>query len=210
MVGISGRRAVFRQSVDDSSSKSRGTSRDWSSVHARDRKIVAACLAGDEDAWTALWETYGPMVKAVARRAGCNDDDVSEVLQRTALIALQGLGRLRQPEKLAGWLAGIARFQVIELRRSRRPASELTETSAVTNGAFDEDLVVEQETARLYAALKTLDERCQRIVIRLELDDPPASYQEVAAEVGLASTSIGPIRGRCLKKLRRQIEVSRK
>lgn len=193
---------------DAKPSRDRGT-RDWTGVHERDRALVAGCLAGDGDAWTRLWLTYGPLVKATARRAGCNDEDVSEILQRTALVALQGLERLRSPEKLAGWLAAIARFQVLEMRRSRKPTAELADNAAVTVVGIEEALVRDEETARLYAALKTLGERCQKIIRRLELDEPPATYQEVAVEVGLAPTSIGPIRRRCLKRLRRRFELSR-
>lgn len=182
----------------------------WAQVRRRDRRLVTACLGGDGKAWDDLWQLYGPLVKATARRSGCCDDDVSEVLQRTALVALQGLERLRQPEKLAGWLVGIARFQVIELYRSRRPADGVVDGLLTTGEDTELALVREQEVARLYSALTALDPRCRTIITRLELDDPPVSYQEVAEEVGLAPTSIGPIRRRCLKRLRKIYEVSQK
>jgi RNA polymerase sigma factor (sigma-70 family) len=184
--------------------------RGWVQVQRRDRAIVTACLSGDEAAWTDLWRHYGPLVKATARRSGCCDDDVSEVLQRTALVALQGLERLRQPEKVAGWLVGIARFQVIELYRSRRPTTEVVEGLLTTGEDTEQALVRDQEVARLYSALTGLDTRCRTIITRLELHDPPATYQEVAEEVGLAPTSIGPIRRRCLQRLRKLYEVSHK
>lgn len=125
-------------------------------------------------------------------------------------MALQGLERLRQPEKLAGWLVGIARFQVIELHRSRRPTTEVLEGLLTTGEDTEQTLVREQEVARLYSALTALDPRCRAIITRLELDDPSASYQEVAEEVSLAPTSIGPIRRRCLQRLRKLYEVSQK
>jgi DNA-directed RNA polymerase specialized sigma subunit len=33
------------------------------------------------------------------------------------------------------------------------------------------------------------------------LTDPPASYAEVGAAIGVGETSISPLRSRCLKKL---------
>ncbi len=192
-------------------SKSPGNQdRKWLQVRERDRRLVAACLAGASEAWDELWRLYGPLVKATARRSGCSDDDVSEVLQRTALITLQGLERLRQPEKLAGWLVGIARFQAIELHRSRRSTAEVAEGLKTTGEDTEKALVREQEAAQLYSAMMALDPRCRTIIKRLDLDDPPASYREVGEEVGLAPTSIGPIRRRCLKRLRKLFEVSQK
>ena len=49
--------------------------------------------------------------------------------------------------------------------------------------------------------LKTLEERCQKIIAMLYLRVSAASYSEVAAEVGVGETSISPLRSRCLKKL---------
>jgi DNA-directed RNA polymerase specialized sigma24 family protein len=37
-------------------------------------------------------------------------------------------------------------------------------------------------------------------------EDPPLPYAEVATRLGLAEGSIGFVRGRCLKKLREQLE----
>ena len=196
--------------MSSGSKAGRGKDQDWVQVRDRDRRLVAACLGGASEAWDELWRLYGPLVKATARRAGCSDDDVSEVLQRTALIALQGLERLRQPEKLAGWLAGVARFQVIELHRSRRPTTDLAVGLRTTGEDTEKELVREQEIAQLYSALMALDPRCRAIITKLDLDDPPASYREVGAQVGLAPTSIGPIRRRCLKRLRKIFEVSQK
>jgi DNA-directed RNA polymerase specialized sigma24 family protein len=44
------------------------------------------------------------------------------------------------------------------------------------------------------------------MVSMLFFDDPPRPYQEVAKELGVASGSIGFIRGRCLKKMRQLLE----
>jgi hypothetical protein len=40
----------------------------------------------------------------------------------------------------------------------------------------------------------------------LFFEAPPRPYQQVAAALGLATGSIGFIRGRCLARLRRQLE----
>jgi len=162
---------------------------------------VARCLGGDEDAWTELWRRYGPVVKAVARRAGCDGEEARDVLQRVALVALQDLGRLRDPAKLPGWLAGIARYQALEVVRRRRPGEKLHAWSAITEPDPGRAIDCDRELAILRQALLLLDERCGRLIRRLDLKEPADSYREVAEAEGLSPTSIGPIRGRCLRRL---------
>jgi len=171
---------------------------------------VKACLAGDEAAWVELWVRYGPVVKAVARRTGCDVEEARDVLQRVALVALQGLDRLREPEKLPGWLAGVARFQAKEVIRRRRPGDELHPWSAVDNRTPEEALERHQRLAQVRQALFRLDERCRRLIQRLDLNEPRDSYEDVAASEGLAPSSIGPIRRRCLRRLKKiLLEMSR-
>jgi RNA polymerase sigma factor (sigma-70 family) len=174
--------------------------------HIADRSLVASCLKGDEEAWAELWIRYGPVVKAVARRVGCDPEEAKDVLQRVALVALQGLDRLRDPEKLAGWLAGTARYQALEVIRKRRPGEQLFPGSAVHQPDPEESMQRDRDVMALRRALLDLDERCRRLIQSLDLEDPPVSYRDVAEAEGLAPSSIGPIRRRCLKRLGKIVE----
>jgi len=175
-------------------------------ARARDRSLVTSCLAGSEEAWVELWTRYGPLVKAVSRKVGCDVEEAQDVLQRVALVALQSLDRLRDPDKLAGWLAGTARYQSLEVIRNRRPSEQLHPGSALHDPAPEEALQRDRDLAILRRALSELDERCRRLIRRLDLAEPPDSYRDVAAAEGLAPSSIGPIRRRCLRRLRKLIE----
>lgn len=179
---------------------------DVAAARARDRRMVAACLEGDEAAWAELWELYGPVVKAVARRTGCNAEEARDVLQRVALVALQGLDRLREPEKLAGWLAGTARYQSLEVIRQRRGGDQLHPGAAVYSPAPEDDLQRDRDLIVLRRALSGLDRRCRRLIHSLDLKEPPDSYHDVAEAEGLAASSIGPIRRRCLERLGKIVE----
>lgn len=171
-----------------------------------DRTLVKSCLKGDEEAWVELWTRYGPVVKAVARRVGCDAEEAKDVLQRVALAALQGLDRLRDPEKLGGWLAGTARFQALEVIRKRRPGEQLFPGSAVHDPAPEESIQRDRDVLILRRALLDLDERCRRLIQSLDLEDPPVSYRDVAEAEGLTPSSVGPIRRRCLNRLRKIVE----
>lgn len=181
--------------------------RDWSAERTRDRTLVAACLRGDEEAWSTVWQRYGPLVKAVARRTGCDAEEARDVLQRVALVALESLARLRDPGKLGPWLGGIARLQSLETIRQRRPTSALVDDHATHAAAVDDEMVKAEDLGRLRQAFSRLDERCQRLIYRLMLKEPPDSYDEVAAAEDLSPTSIGPIRRRCLNRLRKSVEA---
>ena len=175
--------------------------KDWTAERDHDQKLVIACKGGDEDAWATVWRQYGPLVKSVARRVGCDAEEARDVLQRVALVALQKLDDLRDSRKLASWLAGIARFQSLELVRQRRPASLLREDSAVDNPRYDDEMIRVEDLARLRQAFVQLQARCQRLLHRLMLKEPADSYQDVARDENLSATSIGPIRRRCMKRL---------
>jgi RNA polymerase sigma factor (sigma-70 family) len=167
---------------------------------------VKRCIGGDEEAWVELWTRYGPVVKAVARRAGCDSEEARDVLQRVALAALQGLDGLRDPEKLGGWLAGTARYQAFEVIRRRRPAEQLFAGSAIHQPDPEETIQRDRDLVTLRRALLDLDDRCRRLIQMLDLSDPPVSYRDVAEAEGLTPSSIGPIRRRCLNRLGKIVE----
>jgi DNA-directed RNA polymerase specialized sigma24 family protein len=123
-----------------------------------------------------------------------------------ALVALQNLGTLANPEKLAGWLAGVARYQSLELIRQRRPGADLDGFEPSVDSRADDDLIRDQELTVLRVAFDRLEGRCQRLLRRLELQEPADSYRDVAADEGLSETSIGPIRRRCMQRLRKLVE----
>lgn len=179
----------------------------WMTRRKRSKQLVEACLEGNEEAWVELWEAHAPLVKAVARRTGCDADEAADVLQRVALVAIQRMDRLREPEKLPGWLAGVSRYQAMELIRQRRPFEQLQPWLVVDPSDPGEAYQSEQEAALLHRALLEIDDRCRRMIHRLDLKDPPDSYKEVAESENLAPSSIGPVRRRCLRRLKKIIDT---
>jgi DNA-directed RNA polymerase specialized sigma24 family protein len=81
-------------------------------------------------------------------------------------------------------------------------ADELPEPSVIPNDLLAE---LEQDQA-VRNAVHALPERCRRLVQMLFYEDPPRSYDSVAQELDIAIGSVGFIRGRCLQKMRKQLE----
>lgn len=57
----------------------------------------------------------------------------------------------------------------------------------------------------LREALAGLSSQCLRLIEMLFFRNPPRSYSEVAAELGLEMGSIGFTRQKCLQRLRRRL-----
>ena len=65
-------------------------------------------------------------------------------------------------------------------------------------------VVLDDDNARLWASLGRLTERCQQL-LRIVAAEPRPDYSMIAAELDMPVGSIGPTRGRCLDKLRREL-----
>lgn len=175
-----------------------------------DQRLVRECLRGREEAWEALVEKYRNLVFSIPLKFGLSNEDAADIFQSVWVDLLHDLPTLRQPKALGGWLI---RVTVRRCVRFRRGQSRLgwedadAELAAVADesipGAMLEELEREQV---LRESILELSPRCQRLIGALFFAQPPQSYQQIAADLGLAIGSIGFVRGRCLEQLRRRLE----
>jgi RNA polymerase sigma factor (sigma-70 family) len=172
-------------------------------------ELVDAARAGDSTAWDALVERYSGLVAGVARAHRLREADVADVFQTVWLRLVEGLGSLREPRALPGWLATTTRNECVRsIRMEKRTrltdfADDGDTTVAGPDGKdLDDQLLLEERREALREALAGLPEHC-REVIALLLTDPPTPYEEISARLHMPPGSIGPTRGRCLDKLRR-------
>jgi RNA polymerase sigma factor (sigma-70 family) len=82
-----------------------------------DSELVAACLAGDRNAFGGIVERYQRLLCSLAYSATGSVSESEDVAQEAFLTAWQQLADLREPDKLRAWLCGILRFKVSRLRR---------------------------------------------------------------------------------------------
>jgi RNA polymerase sigma factor (sigma-70 family) len=174
-----------------------------------DAALVADCLAGDRSAWDALLERHGPLVWAVARRAGLDDEDAADVFQNTWIIALEELSRIREPALFGRWLGRVARHQCMRVRRGygiARKALPNVARQDVDETVPDEELVRLEDRSRVHAALDRVGERCAGLLRLLYMDSASPAYAEIADRLDMRIGSIGPTRARCLQRLRGLLE----
>jgi RNA polymerase sigma factor (sigma-70 family) len=80
---------------------------------------------------------------------------------------------------------------------------EHVETITCTQ-AIPADMLEELEREQMVReALGHLPPRCREMIELLFFEQPPVPYNEVARRLNLATGSIGFIRGRCLKRLKK-------
>ncbi len=88
-----------------------------STFAATDAELVAACQAGDRDAFGRIVERYQRLLCSLAYSATGSMGDSEDVAQETLIEAWRQLRSLREAEKLRAWLCGILRHKVGRLRR---------------------------------------------------------------------------------------------
>jgi RNA polymerase sigma factor (sigma-70 family) len=73
--------------------------------------------------------------------------------------------------------------------------------------ALPEEMLAQLQREQMVRdVVSSLPGRCERMVRMLFFETPPRPYQEVAKELGIATGSIGFIRGRCLGRLKKQLQ----
>ncbi len=173
-----------------------------------DEELVRACLEGDQDAWNALIDKYRNLIFSIPCKKQFSPEDAAEIFQEVCVRLLWALPHIRQPRTLAAWLIRVTSNECVQWRRkqSRRrnlPAEE-ERFYAGPGSDLTESVVGDLEREQmLREAIASLANRCRELVEMLFFTIPPVPYEQVAKRLGLAKGSIGFIRGRCLKRLRR-------
>jgi RNA polymerase sigma factor (sigma-70 family) len=92
-----------------------------------DEDLVRLARDGDPVAFRLLVERHQPMVRARAAALCANASDVDDIMQEAFLRAFIALDRLREPDRFAGWLAGIV-LNVCRGLRRRDPVTLLPDS----------------------------------------------------------------------------------
>ena len=174
-------------------------------------ELVGAAAKGDQRAWQGLVERFSGLVWSVARAYGLSEADAADVAQTAWLRLVENLHRVRDAQRVGAWLATTARHEALRtLRVAGRQLpvgddAELEPSDPVQVTPETLALASEQRSI-LWQAFAALPPSCQRL-LRVLMADPPPSYQEAAAALGMPIGSIGPTRGRCLDRLRRLADL---
>jgi RNA polymerase sigma factor (sigma-70 family) len=172
-----------------------------------DERLVRECLDGNEHAWGLLIDRYKNLIYSIPLRHGATPDEAADIFQSVCITLYSELERVRSVASLTAWLISVTTRQTYRSRRRHVRQASRDEDATGSENLPDEsqpaperleELEREQSVRR---AIARLSPRCRKMVHLLFYEDPPTPYAEVARRLGLATGSIGFIRGRCLKRL---------
>jgi RNA polymerase sigma factor (sigma-70 family) len=175
-------------------------------------ELVRGASRGDDRCWSQLVDRFKKLVWSIARSFNLGDADAADVAQTTWLRLAEHIERIEHPERVGAWLATTTRRECMRVKRlSGRtvPTDEIEELNADEGAGLpgaDAGLLASARDRSLWNAFAGLPEH-QRTLLLLLVADPPLSYREISATLGIPIGSIGPTRARTLAGLRRRVEA---
>lgn len=183
-------------------------------AHSSDEQLIGRCLKGDQEAWSALIDKYKNLIYSIPIKLGMHQD-ASDIFQSVCVDLLSELPKLREHRALPKWLMQTCYHKCLHYQRAADKLVELapegtdSDAASPANSADDlpEHMLVQLEQEQILRdAISELPEKCERMVRLLFFEFPPRPYENIAEELGMATGSIGAIRGRCLAYLRKHLE----
>lgn len=154
--------------------------------------LVSRIRAGDRQAEAELVERYSCGVEIIIRREIGSASVVDDLYQETFRIVIEKTrrGDIREPEKLSGFVCGVARNLVIDyFRRAARQGnlSEVEEAATLPDPAPDqlEALLRKEQSDFARQVLKEMrNERYIQILFRFYLAED--KKEQICADLGLS------------------------
>ena len=154
-------------------------------------ELVVRAQGGDRDAFGDLVRKHRGLVFAVCFDQTGNLADSEELTQEVFLAAYRGLGSIREPEKIAAWLQGIARnLSRMHRRRAGMNGFVALDQAVVSEEGASAIRSVERQNL-LHEALLGVTERSREVLALHYLGG--YSYQEIGA---LCSLPLRTVRSR--------------
>lgn len=174
-----------------------------------DDRLVRECRNGNEEAWSALIDKYKNLIFSIPIKYELPRDDAGDIFQSVCADLLAELPRLREPRALAKWLIRTTTHKCIHWKKRERrfvAAEEDFDAPDPARAVRTEEIIAEaQQEQMLRESIAVLKPRCAQMVRMLFFETPARAYNEIARELGLATGSIGFIRGRCLDQLKKEL-----
>jgi len=171
-------------------------------LQRNDHQLVAACLNGEESAWSELVDCYGRLVYSIPRRYGLSDAECDDVFQGVFAMLFRKLDTLRDPDRLSAWLITCAHRESWRVGKQSNRNQHLDE-AIVDVGSPSVDELERWETQHIVrTGLAQLGGPCEKLLTALFMQGSSADYQTIAEQLDMPVGSIGPTRARCFNKLK--------
>jgi len=169
------------------------------------QELLRRVIDGDERAWGEVVDRFAGLVWSVARSYRLSSAATEDVVQTVWLRLAEHAARIRQPERLASWLATTTRNESLRVIRGNNrltPQASVDEYAEPTTPSIEErvtDDVTLQAVLAAFVQLSSDDQQLMRLLCAV----PPLDYETISELIGRPIGSIGPTRARCLERLRK-------
>ena len=171
--------------------------------------LVGRAASGDQESWNELVDTFGGLVWSVIRGHRFYGAEAADIFQTVWLRTVEHIGRIREPDRFAAWIATTTRHECYRIaRRSGRSVAMAEVPEAPAHQSDDvvaAAALASEDRAIVAAALEHIPPRCQ-VLLRMLAAEPPLSYDEISVTLDMPKGSIGPTRARCLNHLKAQLD----
>ncbi len=165
-----------------------------------DARLVRAACRGDREAMAELHRRHAPMIHGILL-SRCATRDAEDLTQDVFVQAISKLRTLRDPERVAAWLAMIARNTATDHHRRRRPRAELDETRLSDGDGKDAERRLHAE--RVLACIRGLPEAYREVLVLRLVEG--MTGPEIAERTGLTAGSVRVNLHRGMKLLRESL-----
>jgi RNA polymerase sigma factor (sigma-70 family) len=172
-----------------------------------DERLVRECLDGNQEAWSELIDKYKKLIYSIPVKWNLPHEEADDIFQAVCVDLYSELARLREPRALPKWLIQTTLHKCAKYRRQEARFSDADVSEDVGPSAPGADAIVEevQQEQILRDSIAGVAGRCAEMIRMLFFEFPARSYLEIAQKLGLATGSIGFVRGRCLERLKKQL-----
>jgi RNA polymerase sigma factor (sigma-70 family) len=169
-----------------------------------DIELWKQILKGNPDAWGDLVMRYQALVYAIPSRSGLSMPDCADCFQQTWVALYENRKKIKDPSRLSAWLVTTAKRETSRLLHLAKNDPDNPDSEDHADPALlpDEELIMLERQAHLEVAINELDPRCRKVVKAFFYSPERLSYEEIAGSLGIAPNSLGPVRRRCLERLR--------
>ncbi len=170
--------------------------------------IIDACREGDDAAWQELLERLSPLIFSICRDSRLSQEESLDIFGQVCYLLVKNITQVRSADRIFSYVATITRRQIydrfykdrnLEFVEPGELSARVGEDDHAPDQLFDED----RQRQLLLEALSRLPRRDYRLLMALFFDENEPSYEDIAAKLDMPISSIGPTRGRALKKLQR-------
>ena len=136
-------------------------------VESDNAALLARVVDGEESAWNELVERFAGLVWSVARSFRLSSATTDDVVQTVWLRLAEYSSRIREPDRLAAWLATATRNEALRVIKGQQrvvPHSGFAESSEPTSRSI-EDIITDDVTLRaVLKAFADLPESDQQLL----------------------------------------------